>query len=99
MGNNRCSIEQLRKEETKDSIEQLNGKTNNLTVKERDHMITQAMKRLGITDQWAGTVKKAANYLDGIRFWELVEIAESKRKPANYFVFCANKELSTANNA
>ena len=94
MGNNRQSIEQLKKSNKVTSIEQLNGRANNLTVKERDHMIRQAMKRLDISEQWSGTVKKAANYLDGVRFWELVDISESKRKPANYFVFIANRELA-----
>lgn len=93
MGNNRTSIEQLKKVNKENSIEQLK-KTNELSVKERDYMIRTAMRRLGITDEWSGTVKKAANYLDGVRFWDLVDIAQSKRKPANYFVFVANKELA-----
>jgi len=94
MGSNRESIDQLKKSNKVTSIEQLKGNTNNLSTKERDYMISQAMRRLDISEQWAGTVKKAANYLDGVRFWELVDISESKRKPANYFVFCANKELA-----
>ena len=97
MGNNRYSIESIEKSNKVTQLNQsnqLNGRTNNLSVKERDYMISQAMKRLTISTQWAGTVKKAANYLDGVRFWELVDMSESKFKPANYFIFCANKELA-----
>lgn len=77
----------------KSQLNQLKGRTNGLNVKERDYMIQKAQKLLHISDDWLGSVKAAANYLSGPRFWELVEISQSKRKPANYFIFCINKEL------
>jgi hypothetical protein len=41
-------------------------------------------------------VAKGANYLQGDRFWALVDQAMKARKPANYFVFCVNRELESA---
>lgn len=70
--------------------------TNNLDVKERDYMIQTAMKRLGISTQWHDAVARGACYLQGPRFWELVDCAMKARKPANYFVFCIGQELRKA---
>jgi hypothetical protein len=70
--------------------------TNNLDTKERDYMIRTAMKRLGVSAQWHDAVARGACYLQGDRFWELVDHAMKARKPANYFVFCIGKELEKA---
>lgn len=77
------------------SMKSLN-KTNGLAVKERDYMISAAMRRLGVSNQWHNAVAKGACYLDGARFWELVDIASSKNSPAHYFVACISKEVAKA---
>jgi hypothetical protein len=69
-----------------------NESLNGLPVKERDYMIETAMRRLGISEQWHNAVAKGACYLDGARFWELVDIASTKKSPAHYFVACVCKE-------
>lgn len=69
------------------------NKTNGLATKERDYMISAAMRRLGISDQWHNAVARGACYLDGAKFWELVDIASSKNSPAHYFVACIGKEI------
>jgi hypothetical protein len=74
--------------------ESLNKGTNTLEVKERDYMIQTAMRRLKISAQWHDAVAKGACYLDGVRFWELVDIASSKNSPARYFVACCCKETA-----
>lgn len=80
----------------KSSMKSMSRATNNLSVKERDYMIRSAMVRLRISPQWHDAVAKGACYLQGERFWELVDFAMKAKKPANYFVFCVNKELKTA---
>ena len=70
--------------------------TNNLPIKERDYMISTAMRRLHIESKWHNAVARGACYLDGVRFWELVDYAEHARKPANCFVFCIGRELEKA---
>lgn len=67
-------------------------RVNDLEVKERDYMIRTAMNRLGISAQWHDAVAKGACYLDGVRFWELVDIAKNAKSPARYFVACVCRE-------
>lgn len=69
------------------------NRTNGLAVKERDYMISTAMRRLGISEQWHNAVARGACYLEGAKFWELVDIASSKNSPAHYFVACIGKEI------
>lgn len=69
-----------------------NESLNRLSVKERDYMISTAMKRLKVSAQWHNAVAKGACYLDGARFWELVDIAATKKSPAHYFVACIGRE-------
>ena len=72
--------------------ESLSKVTNSLGVKERDYMIRTAMARLNISSEWHDAVAKGANYLDGVRFWELVDMARSKKSPARWFVACCCRE-------
>lgn len=67
-------------------------KGNKLSTKERNYMIEAAMRRLDISNEWHDAVAKGACYLDGVRFWELVDIASSKNSPARYFVACVCRE-------
>lgn len=67
--------------------------TNHLAVKERDYMISKAMKRLQIDSHYQPAVAKAANYLDGDRFWQIFEYAEKAHSPAHYFIKAINREL------
>ena len=73
-------------------------KTNGLSVGEVNYMIKTAMARLSIPAQFHDSTAKAANYLDGPRFWELVEKAESAGKrgynPGKYFLACARNDYS-----
>ena len=80
--------EKFLKRNFKESMKEGNG----LSVKERDYMIRTAMERLAISEQWHNAVAKGACHLSGARFWELVDIASSKSKPAHYFVACVCKE-------
>lgn len=79
---------------SKRSFNEINDsmKTNGLPTNERDYMISAAMQRLGISNEWHNAVAKGACYLDGARFWELVDIASSKKNPARYFVACVCRE-------
>ena len=74
----------------------MKGRTNNLDVKERDYMISTAMRRLRISTQWHNAVARGACYLEGARFWELVDIASTKKSPAHYFVACIGREVVKA---
>lgn len=71
----------------------MKGRTNSLDVKERDYMISTAMRRLRISTQWHNAVARGACYLEGARFWELVDIASTKKSPAHYFVACIGREV------
>ena len=92
MGNNRCSMNLNEKFLKRNFNESLKGRTNNLDTKERDYMISAAMQRLRVEARWHDAVAKGACYLDGTRFWELVDIASTKKSPAHYFVACIGRE-------
>ena len=92
MGNNRYSMNLNEKFLKRNFNESLKGRTNNLDTKERDYMISAAMQRLRVEARWHDAVAKGACYLDGTRFWELVDIASTKRSPAHYFVACIGRE-------
>lgn len=67
--------------------------TNKLSVGERDYMIHKAIDKFGIVPRFQPAVAKAANYIDGVRFWEIFESAEKAHSPAHYFIKAINKEL------
>lgn len=92
MGKNRYSMKFNEDSSKKNLNESMKGKTNGIETKERDYMIQAAMRRLNISSQWHDAVAKGACYLDGPRFWELVDIAKSKKSPARYFVACCCRE-------
>lgn len=98
MGKNRYSMKSMNinedsfKKNLNEINESLKDKTNNLDVDERNYMIRTAMTRLRISSEWHDAVAKGACYLDGVRFWELVDIASSKKSPAKYFVACCCRE-------
>lgn len=92
MGNKRTSMRINEDSFKKNLNESLKGRTNNLDVKERNYMITTAMARLRVESRWHDAIAKGANYLDGARFWELVDIASTKKSPAHYFVACIGRE-------
>lgn len=69
---------------------------NHLSVKERDYMISKAMQRLAIDGHYQPAVAKAANYLEGDRFWQIFEYAQKAHSPAHYFIKAINKELYAA---
>lgn len=92
MGNNRYSMNINEDSFKKNLNESLKGKTNDLDVKERDYMISAAMRRLQVEPRWHDAIAKGACYLDGVRFWELVDIASTKKSPAHYFVACIGRE-------
>ena len=71
----------------------MNKWKNHLSVKERDYMISKVMKNLGIIDHYKPAVAKAANYLDGDRFWQIFEYAQKAHSPAHYFIKAINREL------
>ena len=71
----------------------MNHMNNRLSVKERDYMISKAMKKLGIIAPYKPAVAKAANYLDGDRFWQIYEYAQKAKSPAHYFIKAINREL------
>lgn len=76
------------------SYEQKNHmKGNNLSVKERDHMIRRVMLDLRIDSHYKPAVAKAANYIDGPRFWEIFGYAERAKFPAHYFIKAINREM------
>lgn len=66
---------------------------NKLSVQERDYMISKAMKRLHIDGRYQPAVAKAANYIDGPRYWEIFDYAEKAHSPAHYFIKAINKEM------
>jgi hypothetical protein len=66
---------------------------NHLSVKERDYMISKAMQRLAIDNRYQSAVAKAANYIEGDRFWQIFEYAQKAHSPAHYFIKAINKEL------
>lgn len=92
MGNNKHSMRFNEKFLKRNFNESLKGKTNDLDVKERDYMISAAMRRLHVEPRWHDAIAKGACYLDGVRFWELVDIASTKKSPAHYFVACIGRE-------
>lgn len=92
MGNNKHSMRFNEKFLKRNFNESLKGKTNDLDVKERDYMISAAMRRLHVEPKWHDAIAKGACYLDGVRFWELVDIASTKKSPAHYFVACIGRE-------
>ena len=92
MWNNRYSMNINEDSFKKNLNESLKGKTNDLDVKERDYMISAAMRRLHVEPKWHDAIAKGACYLDGVRFWELVDIASTKKSPAHYFVACIGRE-------
>lgn len=92
MGKNRYSVRFNEDSSKKNLNESLYRKTNTIDIKERDYMIRTAMRRLGISSEWHDAVAKGACYLDGVRFWELVDIATSKRYPDRWFVACCCRE-------
>lgn len=69
---------------------------NRLSVGERDYMISTAMRLLGISPEWHDAVARGANYLDGDKFWQLVDYARSPRirNKARYFVGAIGRELA-----
>lgn len=67
--------------------------SNSLSIKERDYMIDKVCKQFGIVDRFRPAVAKAANYLDGVRFWEIFDCAEKAHSPARYFIKAVNREL------
>lgn len=67
--------------------------TNKLSVSERDYMIHRAIDKFGIIPRFQPAVAKAANYIDGVRFWEIFECAEKAHSPARYFIKAINREL------
>ena len=93
MGNNRYSMNISEDSFKKNLNESLKGRTNNLDTNERNYMISQAMKRLHVESRWHDAIARGACYLDGARFWELVDIASRKKSPANYFVACIGREI------
>lgn len=92
MGNNRYSMKFNEDSFKKNLNESLNGRTNNIDTKERNYMISTAMQRLHISNEWHDAVAKGACYLDGVRFWELVDMARTKKSPARWFVACCCRE-------
>jgi hypothetical protein len=92
MGKNRYSMNINEDSFKKNLNESLKGRTNNLDTDERNYMIDQAMKRLQVESRWHDAIAKGACYLDGVRFWELVDIASTKKSPAHYFVACVCRE-------
>jgi len=91
MGNNSYSMrfnEDSFKKNLNEINESMKGRTNNLDVDERNYMIRTAMQRLHISSEWHNAVAKGACYLDGVRFWELVDMARTKNSPAKWFVAC-----------
>ena len=67
--------------------------TNHLSTHERDYMIQKAVEKFGIIPRFRPAVAKAANYLDGARYWEIFESAEKAHSPAHYFIKAINREL------
>lgn len=94
MGNKRYSYESNEKflKETSNEYH-MNQMKNRLSVGERDYMISKAMKKLGIIEHYQPAVAKAANYIDGDRFWQIFEYAQRAKSPAHYFIKAINKEL------
>lgn len=66
---------------------------NSLPPKERDYMITMAMKRCGVTEEWKPVIAKGANYIHGNRFWIIVEYAQKAHNPARYLIKALNAEM------
>jgi|GEM_PF-5728502 len=97
MWKSRHQLNSIEKISKKSSIDQLNGSSkslNHLRTDERDYMIKSAIRKLNISPEWYGAVKKAANYLTGDRFWTLVQYAERANNPAHYFIRAVNRELA-----
>lgn len=69
------------------------GQTNPLSVQERDYMIKKAVENFKIIPRFQPAVARAANYLTGVRFWEIYEKAQKAKSPAHYFIRSINKEL------
>lgn len=66
---------------------------NKLSVNERNYMIDKAVEKLGISERFRPAVAKAANYIDGVRFWTIFECAAKAHSPAHYFIKAINKEM------
>ena len=96
MGNNRHSMKFNEKFLKRNFNESLKGRTNSLDIKERDYMISAAMRRLNISSQWHDAVARGACYLSGDKFWQLVDSAQNPkiRLKANYFVKAISRELA-----
>lgn len=84
------SYEKTLKRVSYDSYERGNNK---LSVSERDYMISRAIKKFGIEPRFQTAVAKAANYIDGPRFWEIFDCAEKAHSPARYFIKAINREM------
>lgn len=72
---------------------QMNRGGNRLSVDERDYMIAKAVEKFGITEKFQPAVAKAANYIDGQRFWQIFDYATKAKSPARYFIKAINREL------
>jgi len=90
MGNSYDSNEKTLKRVSYDSNDR---KTNCLSVEERDYMISKVVEKFGIIPQFRPAVAKAANYINGPRFWEIYESAERAKVPARYFIKAINREM------
>lgn len=88
---NEYSNEKFLKETSSEN--HMNKWTNHLSVKERDYMIAKVIEGLGIIKQYRPAVAKAANYIDGDRFWQIYEYAQKAHSPARYFIKAINREL------
>ena len=93
MGKQGYHMNQMKSFSKETSNDHMKGRTNGLDVKERDYMIHKVITRFGIIDKFQPAVAKAANYIDGARFWELYECAEKAHSPARYFIKAINREL------
>lgn len=93
MGSNKVSYESNEKLKKEKSYDSNDRKKNHLSVDERDYMIEKVITKFGIIPQFQPAVKKAANYIEGPRFWEIYERSEKAKCPARYFIKSINKEL------
>ena len=96
MGNSMKFNEKFLKRNFNESSMNSKPATNNLPTQEREYMISTAMRRLGISNQWHDAVARGACYLQGDKYWMLVDCAMKANSPARYVVGAIGKELRKA---
>lgn len=93
MGKQGYHMNQMKSFLKETSYESYERRTNGLDTKERDYMIDKVVRTFHIIDKFKPAVAKAANYVDGPRFWEIYESAQKAHSPARYFIKAINREL------